>query len=473
MRTFAAVPVALALLASACADLPTATTPSVPAPAPGSFRAELSCTASVATGRVACAGEGADGSASRPSLIIGGQNVYVRLEASGGGYNPSDSIFQIDVTVQNLMTQTFGASNDSTDTGLTVFFYTGPTTTAGTGAVSVDNEDGTSIFLAGAAEYFTYDGLLFTGEMTDPKPWRFKADPEVEAFHFQVFVQGQLPHEQSLLLFRPSYEGEIYVNGLWGSASNRVFAVGSSGGLLRLTGGTWVTDDALGEEELWDVWGTSENDVFAVGDFGTIVHWNGTAWEEMDSGLGCGCTTLWGVWGAAPNDVWAVGDGGVILHYDGTEWVAGDTVPADGLTAVWGSGANDVFAVGTDGAIFHYDGTGWTAMTSGVEEDGHVMLSVWGTSSTNVYAGFTGGVLHYDGTDWSPLAGALECPTFSVWGSAPDDLFVANVCGIDHYDGASWAHMDPGGGGIATDIIGFGPHNIMANTDYYVFRGIR
>lgn len=472
MRTFA-VPAALALLAAACSDLPTATAPA-PGASPDGFEARLSCTATVATGRVACAADAPDGgSASRPSLIIGGQDVYVRLEAAGAGYNPSDSIFQMDVTVQNLMAQSFGTPDDSTDTGLKVFFYTPPIATAGTGSVSVDNADGTDVFLVGPAAYFDYEGLLATGQATGPRAWRFKTDPGVVTFHFQVLVQGQLPHEQSLLLFRPSYLGDIYVNGLWGPGPNRMFAVGSSGGLLRYTGGAWVTDEALSEEELWDVWGTSASDVFAVGDYGTIVHWNGTAWEEMDSGLGCGCETLWGVWGSGPNDVWAVGDGGLILHYDGAQWVPGDTVPAQVLSAVWGSGPNDVFTVGIDGAIFHYDGTGWTAMTSGVEGQGHYITSVWGLSSTDVYAAYTGGVLHYDGTEWSPLEGADTCPHFSVWGSAPDDLFVANICGIDHYDGATWTRMDPGDGGFATDLIGFGPNTLFANTDYYVFRGGR
>lgn len=472
MRTVAAVPVALALLAAACADLPTATTPSVPAPAPGSFRAELSCTASVATGQVTCTGDAADGSASRPALIIGGQNVYVRLEGGGGGYNPSDSIFQVDVTVQNLMAQTFGASDDSTDTGLTVFFYLLPHATGGsTGSVSVDNADGSGIFLTEPVPYFTYEGLLPTGGVTLPRTWRFKTDPDVATFHFQVFVQGQLPHEQSLLRFRPSYGGDVYVNGLWGAASDRVFAVGSSGGLLRLTGGTWITDDPLNADELWDVWGTSASDVFAVGDFGTIVHWNGTTWAEMDSGLGCGCESLYGVWGSGPDDVWAVGDGGLILHYDGVQWVAGDTMPVAWLGGVWGTAADNVFAVGDDGGIFHYDGTAWTAMTSGLEGSGEYLYTVWGLSSTNVYAAASNGVLHYDGVSWSPLSGLPSCPHLSVWGSAPDDLFAANVCGIEHYDGTTWTHMDPGG--YVTELWGFGPHNVMANTDAYVFRGIR
>jgi hypothetical protein len=473
MRIFAAVPAALALFAAACSDLPTAGTPTPDAP-PGGFQAQLSCTASVATGRVTCAAaDAADGSASRPRLIIGGQNVYVRLEASGGVYTPADSIFQIDVTVQNLMAQKFGASDDSTATGLTVFFYSGPTDNASTGAVSVDNEDGTGIFLTEPTPYFSYGGLLYTGDVSEAKPWRFKADPEVETFHFQVYVQGQLPHEQSLLLFRPSYLGDTYVNGLWGSGADRMFAVGSGGGLLRNTGGAWIEDEALNEEELWDVWGSSENDVFAVGDFGTIVHWDGTAWDTMDAGLGCGCESFYGVWGSGPNDVWAVGDGGLILHYDGAQWVPSDTMPVDWLNSVWGSGPNDVFAVGDLGRIFHYDGTGWTPMTSGLEDGDQIMISVWGLSSTDVYATSTAGVLHYDGVEWSPLEGAAECPTFNVWGSAPDDLFIANVCGIDHWDGSTWTYMDAGEGGIPTELFGFGPHTLFANTDYYIFRGSR
>ncbi|HYR07401.1 MAG TPA: hypothetical protein VEQ60_06525, partial [Longimicrobium sp.] len=340
MRIFAAVPAALALLAAACTDLPTAPS-SVPAPAPpaGAFQAGLSCTASMAGGRVFCAADAPGGVESRPNLIIGGQNVYVRLEATGGSYSTLDSIFQIDVTVENLMTQAFGASDDSTDTGLTVFFHTEPIVTGGTGSVAVDNEDGNDIFLSEPTPWFSYGGLLFTGGVSEAKTWRFKADPEVETFHFKVFVQGQLPHEQSLLLFRSSYaDEETVVNGLWGASTSQLFAVGSYGALLRYTGGAWVVDEPVTEDELYDVWGSSASDVFAVGTFGTIVHWDGTAWEEMDSGLGCGCQSLNGVWGSGPNDVWAVGDGGLILHYDGVEWVAGDTVPADFLTGVWGSG---------------------------------------------------------------------------------------------------------------------------------------
>ena len=472
MRTFAAAPAALALLAAACADLPTAT-PSGPAPGPGpgGFRAELRCTASVAAAQATCAGE-ADGSPSRPSLIVGGQNVYVRLEAGGAGYNPSDSIFQIDVTVQNLMTQALGTPDDATDTGLTVFFYTGPDVTGGTGWVSVDNEDGNDVFFSGPTPYFTYEGLLPTGAATLPKTWRFKADPLVETFHFTVFVQGQIPHEQSLLLFRPWYQDEeTYVNGIWGPSASQVFAVGDFGALVRYAGGSWVVDEALSEDALWDVWGTSASDVFAVGDFGTIVHWNGTAWEAMDTGLGCGCESLYGVWGSGPDDVWAVGDGGLILHYDGVQWVAGDTMPVAWLGGVWGSGPDDVFAVGDDGGIFHYDGTAWTAMTSGLEGQEEFLNSVWGLSSTDVYAAASNGVLHYDGVSWSQVPGLPECPHFSVWGSAPDDLFVANICGIDHYDGATWTHMDPGG--LATELWGFGPHNVLANTDQYIFRGSR
>jgi hypothetical protein len=475
MRLSTALP-ALLLLA-ACSDALPSGIADAPAATPGAYSAQLRCTVDVAQPRLTCDGDAAGGAGPRRSLIVGGQHVYVRLASSGAGYNPSDSIFQMDVSVQNLMAQVFGSPDGETDTGLRVFFSSGPTPIEGTGPVEVDNADGEAVFLAAQTPYFSYAGLLFTGEISDSKPWRFKMDPGVTRFQFYVYVQGALPHEGSVLLFRPQHEPDGgFVAGLWGASVDDVFAAGFFGQLMRYVNGAWTADESPTEESLWDVWGSSATDVFAVGDAGTIVHWNGTAWEEMESGLepvDCGCEppTVWGVWGSGPSNVWAVADEGIILHYDGTAWVAGDTMPVMGLYGVWGTGANDVFAVGDEGGIFHYDGTAWTAMTSGLEGTGEYLNSVWGFSSTDVYAAASNGVLHYDGTSWSPLPGVEECEHYSVWGSSPNDLFVANVCGIGHWDGSTWADMDPEG--FVTELWGTGPHNVLTNTNGGIYRGRR
>lgn len=469
MRFAPAVPVLL-LLAAACSDVTAPVTPS-PRPAAEGFRTELRCTASIRSAALRC-GEPVAGGGPARSLIIGGQHVYVRLTGSNVGHNPSDSTFSIDVTIENLMTQVFGSPDGDTDTGLRVFFETGPTST-GAGQVSVDNEDGEAFILAPAQPYFDYAGMLWTEFVSEPRTWRFKVDPEVEAFVFTVYVQGELPHESSLLLFRPFNENPVnWINGIWGLSNDQLFAVGDGGSLTRRAGGAWHQDDSPTVESLWDVWGSSATDVFAVGDGGTIVHWDGTAWETMASGLECTCVRLYGVWGSGPADVWAVGEGGVIAHYDGVEWTVGDTVPAEWLGGVWGSGPDDVFAAGDGGAIFHYDGTGWTQMTSGIEDPEVWINSVWGLSATEVYAAHSEGVLRFDGTDWTPVPDLPACEHFSVWGTAANDLFVSNLCGIEHWDGSTWAQMYSGGL-FVTELWGTGPQQVLANTDGYIYRGSR
>lgn len=401
--------------------------------------------------------------------------MYVRLEASPGSYNAADSTYTIDVTLQNLMTQILGTPDGLTGTGMRIFFQRPLEVTAGTGPIALDNADSTGVFLSAGQPYFIYPGALAPGSVSDARTWRFKMGPDVTEFYFGVLVQGDVQHPESLLLFRPWYaeeEMEGVVLGLWSAPGGEVFAVGLPGLLMRNPGSGWVTDASPTEELLWDVWGSSATDVFAVGSGLTVVHWDGAAWDTMDAGAeGCGCESFYGVWGSGPDDVWAVGDGGLIAHYDGVQWTAADTMPVAWLNGVWGSAANDVFAVGDGGAVFHYDGTGWSPMATGLEDPDEELLSVWGLSSTDVYATASYGMLHYDGTAWSEVPDLLSCPHHSVWGTSSDNLFAANDCGVMHYDGSTWAYMDPGGG--ATELTGTGPNSLLANTNGAIYRGTR
>jgi hypothetical protein len=38
------------------------------------------------------------------------------------------------------------------------------------------------------------------------------------------------------------------------------------------------------------------------------------------------------------------------------------------LMSVWGTSSNDVYAVGSNGTILHYDGTAWSQMASGTDK---------------------------------------------------------------------------------------------------------
>ncbi len=72
---------------------------------------------------------------------------------------------------------------------------------------------------------------------------------------------------------------------------------------------------------LQGVWGSSSTDVFAVGYSGTILHYDGNTWSVQASGI---AVLLSGVWGSSATDVFAVGGvlSATILHYDGTDWSA-------------------------------------------------------------------------------------------------------------------------------------------------------
>ena len=232
-----------------------------------------------------------------------------------------------------------------------------------------------------------------------------------------------------------------------------VFAVGSSGTIVRYDGSSWNSMTSGTTNRLEDVWGTSGNDVFAVGWNGVIRHWDGAAWGAMSGGATD--IDLYGVWGSSHNDVFAVGgpayrgggisaaSSGIILHYNGNAagtWSPMDTGIIDDLYDVWGTSPCDVFAVGAAGAILHYDGLAWSPMTSGT---GNWLNGVWGTAHNDVFAvGYGGTILHYNGTAWSLMTSGTANELFGVWGSSHSDVFAVGVSGtILHYNGTAWSAM--------------------------------
>jgi hypothetical protein len=272
-----------------------------------------------------------------------------------------------------------------------------------------------------------------------------------------------------------------WLEGVWGTGPDNVFAVGGPGGdgkVYRYDGSSWLVFKDHLAGTMYDVHGTSPNDFFAVGGVTAwrsfIVHYKGGSdWEWWSDTVPI---YLHGVWAFAPNDVYAVG-GPYILHYDGNDvwstmdhpteeglselWASGpnnvyavgghpncrlilrydgsswkeeynEPVAGEGLSSIWGSAPNDVFAVGTSGTILHYDGSTWSAMPSGTTA---VLGEVWGTGPHDVYAVGPGGtIVHYDGSTWSAMNSGVTVPLNCVWSSSPDDVFaVGHGDTILHY----------------------------------------
>ena len=292
----------------------------------------------------------------------------------------------------------------------------------------------------------------------------------------------------------PIWGQNLRLNGVWGSSSSDVYAVGAHGAIGHYDGADWSavinrTSDGRTalcgtSSDISDVWGTSSNDIFAVA--GTILHYDGTSWNEMTSGWETSqLRAVWGlssteiyavggatilhydgtswsrmadslnchlsdVWGSSASDIYAVGEAHMydpIVHYDGTKWSAMTSGTETSLRAVWGTSSNDIYAVGSLGTILHYDGTKWNAMTSGT--DAFFLSAVWGTSPNDIYAvGERGTILHYDGTEWSAMTSGTDKNLSAVWGTSSSDIYaVARTGGgpkILHYDGSGWTVMPPG-----------------------------
>jgi hypothetical protein len=152
------------------------------------------------------------------------------------------------------------------------------------------------------------------------------------------------------------------------------------------------------------------------------------------------------------------------------------------LTSVWGSSSTNVYAVGESGGgwngrIFHYDGQGWSQVFA---EPGITLLGVWGSGSNDVFAvggggpiGLDGVIRHYDGRSWSPINQALGLQAFllSVWGLASTDIFAVG----EHFESLDRALLTRGNGStwtkmalaqdaerIVKDVHGTSAHDVYA-----------
>lgn len=174
-------------------------------PDPGDEAGVVRCTADVRRGTLVCVSPGVSQSPDlRGAVTIGGQGVLVLLESRGvcfeDGCDPAapQGIFQAEVTVRNLMSLALGTADgwSADDDGVRVFFHHGPVVTATSdgmaGMAAVHNADGTATFTASDQPYFRYDGVIFPGETSDAKPWRWRLSPNVKAFEFAVLVSAEV-----------------------------------------------------------------------------------------------------------------------------------------------------------------------------------------------------------------------------------------------------------------------------------------
>lgn len=165
----------------------------------------LQCTVDVPLAEVTCTEPEAVQSryAIAANRMIGGQDVYVKLVASGIQYDAGTEIFQMNVTVQNLLAAPLGTTNGVDVDGVRLFFFSGPTVSAGgSGDVTVYNPTGYAFFTDVNQPYFQYSQILQPYEISAPLTWQFSTPPTATRFTFVVYVSAPQADENLPLLDR-------------------------------------------------------------------------------------------------------------------------------------------------------------------------------------------------------------------------------------------------------------------------------
>jgi hypothetical protein len=97
------------------------------------------------------------------------------------------------------------------------------------------------------------------------------------------------------------------------------------------------------------------------------------------------------------------------------------------LLSVWGTSATDVFAVGGDASdghgptVLHFDGMSWTRLETG--QVGNLWW-VFGFAGGPTYLGGDGGmILRYQGGAFTRMTTPGTDTVFGIWGAAPDDVW--------------------------------------------------
>lgn len=243
-----------------------------------------------------------------------------------------------------------------------------------------------------------------------------------------------------------------------------------------------------------DMWGSSSKDVYVVGhnflNRGLMYHFDGKAWGEVPQyhpdTQGNSAIDLSAVYGFSTNDIWAVGeriytnpnrppnflDSSLVIHYDGSNWTEAKNLRKRRLMSVWGTSFSNLFVGGHEGVIMHYDGLRWTTQSVSppaqllyIGGDANRLFAGGGVTagSLDTLMAFTNSGHGWQLLDRQFISDYYQSPRFgsSDFYSPASGVYYSVGWGIFHWQGARW-EMAQRTETFLNDIFGTNSSNIFA-----------
>lgn len=155
--------------------------------------------------------------------------------------------------------------------------------------------------------------------------------------------------------------------------------------VAHFNGSSWknvnLPSNVSGKYQLFAIGAPANNDIWAVGSSGKVIRFNGSTWIDHSIPNGDQFTLL-GVVAFSPTDAWVAGwalvglgsSSAVLEHWNGSSWTSFHTgnFDTERYSDVGGLSTHNVWAVGYDdatdatrgGVLAHWDGSTWTRLTT-------------------------------------------------------------------------------------------------------------
>lgn len=235
----------------------------------------------------------------------------------------------------------------------------------------------------------------------------------------------------------PTPQGST-IKGMWGSATDNIWAVTEAGTFMRYDGTNWNNiPNVSTSAEMTAMSGSAADNIWAVGHRDTVMRYDGTSWSAVPV-VPPSTDNLYGVW-VSQDDVWAVGNGGNqgndihALHYHrsmsgGVEtWKLSirNSSPDKAIRAVWGSSNSDLWIVGDRGSVLHVLDGAWSASPSPTTND---LKGIWGLDKNRIWAVGSGGtIIKYDGSGWMPVTTSPGQTLHAIHGVDEDSMIAVGA----------------------------------------------